>query len=75
MFVCYNYADNILHLCIETHESKRVNPSKKLFYYGGTFNVFRGPIWCQIFRGNKDWFLAKQTIAFFFFDESAKQTP
>ena len=22
MFVCYNYADNVLHLCIETHESQ-----------------------------------------------------
>ena len=21
MFVCYNYADNFLHLCAETHES------------------------------------------------------
>ena len=21
MFVCYNYADNFLHLCTETHES------------------------------------------------------
>ena len=22
MFVCYNYADNLLHLCIETPESQ-----------------------------------------------------
>ena len=22
MFVCYNYADNFLHLCIETYESQ-----------------------------------------------------
>ena len=22
MFACYNYADNVLHLCIETHESQ-----------------------------------------------------
>ena len=42
MFVCYNYADNFLHLCI--------NPSNILLYYGGTFNVFRGPIWFQNFR-------------------------
>ena len=39
MFVCYNYADNFLNPCI--------NPSKILFYYKGTFNVFRGPIWFQ----------------------------
>ena len=44
MFVCYNYADKFLHLYIETHVSQTfVNSSKTLFYYGGTFNVFRGP--------------------------------
>ena len=44
MFVCYNYADTFLHLYIETHVSQTfVNSSKTLFYYGGTFNVFRGP--------------------------------
>ena len=65
MFVCYNYADKFLHLYIETHVSQTfVNSSKTLFYYEGNFNVFRGSIWCQIFRGNKVLFLAKQTIAF-----------
>ena len=45
MFVCYNYADKFLHLHIETHVNKTfVNSSKTLFYNGGTFNVFRGPI-------------------------------
>ena len=45
MFVCYNYADQFLHLHIETHVNKTfVNSSKTLFYNGGTFNVFRGPI-------------------------------
>ena len=39
-------------------------PSKKLFHYGETFNVFWGPIWCKIFRENKVWFLAKRTVAF-----------
>ena len=54
MFVCYNYADKFLHLYIETHVSQTfVNSSKTRFYYGGTFNVFRGPIWYQIFRGSK----------------------
>ena len=44
MFVCYNYADKFLDLYIETHVSQTfVNSSKTLFYYGGTFNVFRGP--------------------------------
>ena len=44
MFVSYNYADTFLHLYIETHVSQTfVNSSKTLFYYGGTFNVFRGP--------------------------------
>ena len=40
MFVFYNYADNFLHLCTETHESHTLylfNPSKKLSYYGATF--------------------------------------
>ena len=54
MFVCYNYADKFLLLYIETHVSQTfVDSRKTLFYYGGTFNVFRGPIWCQIFRANK----------------------
>ena len=54
MFVCYNYADKFLHLYIETYVSQMfLTSSKTLFYCGGTFNVFRGPIWCQIFRGNK----------------------
>ena len=48
MFVCYNYADNVLHLCI--------NPSKILFYYGGTFNVFRA----QKFEGKKIDFLQNE---------------
>ena len=53
-----------LHLYIETQVSQTfVNSSKTLLYYGGTFKVFRGPIWGQIFRGNKAWFLAKRTIA------------
>ena len=44
MFVCYNYGDKFLHLYIETHVSQTfVNSSKTLFYYEGTFNVFRGP--------------------------------
>ena len=46
MFVCYNYADKFLHLykIIETHVSQTfINSNKTLFYYGGTFNVFRGP--------------------------------
>ena len=46
MLVCYNYADdNFLHLCI--------NPRKILFYYGGTFDIFRGPIWFQNFKEKK----------------------
>ena len=50
----YNYADKILHPYIETHVSQTfVNCSKTLLYYGETFNIFRSPIWCQIFRGNK----------------------
>ena len=44
MFVCYNYADTFLHLYIETNVSQTfVDSSKTLFYYGGTFNVFRVP--------------------------------
>ena len=44
MFACYNYADKFLPLCMETHVGQTfVNSSKTLFYYGGTFNVFRGP--------------------------------
>ena len=65
MFVCYNYADNLLHLCI--------NPSKILLYYGGTFNVFRGPIWFQNFR-TKSLIFGETDYSFFFFEESAGQT-
>ena len=57
MFLCYNYAIimlcaiimlilimKFLHLYIETHVSQTfINSSKTLLYYGGTFNVFRGP--------------------------------
>ena len=61
MLVCYNYADNFLLLCIETHESQTcLTLAKKLFYYvGKLFNVFRGPIWCEMFS-----FLAKRTEDF-----------
>ena len=65
MFVCYNYADNFLHLCI--------NPSKILLYYGGTFNFFRGPIWFQNFR-TKSLIFGETDYSFFFFEESAGQT-
>ena len=52
MFVCYNYADKFLHLYIETHVSQTfINSSKTLFYYGGTFNVFRGPNYGVKFLG------------------------
>ena len=44
MFMCYNHADKFLHLYIETRVSQTfINSGKTLFYYGGTFNVFRGP--------------------------------
>ena len=64
MFVCYNYADNFLHLCIETYESQTLNPSKKLFCYGEIFNIFRATIWCKLFKENKACFLAKRTVVF-----------
>ena len=52
MFVCYNYADKFLHLYIETHGSQMfVNSSKTPFYYGGTFNVFRGPNMVSTYLG------------------------
>ena len=45
MFVCYNYADNFLHLCIETYESQTcLTLAKKLFCYGEIFNIFRATI-------------------------------
>ena len=54
MFVCYNYVDKFLHLYIEIHVRQTfVNSSKTLFYYGQTFNAFRGPIWCQLFGETK----------------------
>ena len=54
MFAYYNYADKFLPPGMETHVGQTfVNSSKTLFYYGETFHVFRGPIWCQIFRENK----------------------
>ena len=55
MFVCYNYADTFLHPCID--------PSK-ILYYGGTFNVFRGPIWFQII-GKKSLILGEMDYSFF----------
>ena len=75
MFVCYNYADKFLHLYIETHVSQTfVNSSKTLFYYGGTFNVFRGPIWCQFFLGKQSLIFGETDYSFSFFEESARQT-
>ena len=65
MFVCYVImliiSCTALHLCIETHESQTcLTLAKKLFYYvGKLFNVFRGPIWCEMFS-----FLAKRTEDF-----------
>ena len=54
MFVCYNYADKFLHLYIETHVSQTfINSSKTLLYYGGTFNVFRGPNMVSNFQGKQ----------------------
>ena len=75
MFVSFNYADKFLHLYIETHVSQMfLTSSKTLFYCGGTFNVFRGPIWCQIFRGTKLLIFGQTDYSFFVSEESARQT-
>ena len=65
IFVCYNYGDNFFHFCI--------NPGKILFYYGGTFNVFRGPIWFQNVK-EKSLIFGETNYGFFFFEENARQT-
>ena len=65
MLVCYNYADNFLHLCI--------NPSKILFDYGGTFDVFRGTIWFQNFK-KKSVIFGATDYSIFFFEDNARQT-
>ena len=75
MFVCYNYAGTFWNLYIETHVSQMfLTSSKTLFYCGGTFNVFRGPIWCQIFRGEQSLIFGQTDYSFFVSEESARQT-
>ena len=65
MFVCYNYADKFLHIYIESHVSQRLlTLAKHSSIMEELLTSFGALIWCQIFRGNKAWFLAKQTIAF-----------
>ena len=66
MFVCYNYADNFLHLCIETYESQMcLTLAKNSSIMEKFFNIFRATIWCKLFKENKACFLAKQTVVFF----------
>ena len=75
MFVCYNYADKFLHLYIETHVSQTfINSNKTLFYYGGTFNFFRGPNMVSNFWGKQSLIFGQTDYSFFVFEESARQT-
>ena len=43
MFVCYNYADNFLHLCIETYESQTCLTLAKNSSIMEKFLTFLGP--------------------------------
>ena len=43
MFVCYNYADNFLHLCIETYESQTCLTLTKNSSIMEKFLTFFGP--------------------------------
>ena len=53
MFVCYNYADNFLHLCIETYESQTCLTLAKNSSIMEKFLTSFGAKYGVTFRANK----------------------
>ena len=65
MFVCYNYADNFLHLCIETYESQTCLTLAKNSSVMEKFLTFFRPQYGVNFLKKQSLFLAKRTVVFF----------
>ena len=74
MFVCYNSADNFLHLCIETYESQTCLTLAKNSSIMEKFLTFFGPQYgVNVLKKTKLVFW-RNGLCFFFFEESASQT-
>ena len=74
MFVCYNYADNFLHLCIETYESQTCLTLAKNSSIVEKFLTFFRPQYGVNFLKKTNLVFWRNGLLFFFFEESASQT-
>ena len=74
MFACYNYADNVLHLCIETHESQTCLTLAKTSSIMEKLSTSLGARYGVKFLGKTKLDFWRNGLWLLFFEESASQT-